>query len=78
MDKFCHSCAAPLGNPEFKGPAEDYCKYCTDDAGKLKSKEAIQQGIAQWFKGWQPGIDDRTAVSRAISYMKSMPAWADK
>ena len=35
MDKFCHSCAAPLGNPEFKGPAEDYCKYCTDDAGKL-------------------------------------------
>ncbi len=78
MDKFCHSCAAPLGVPEFKGSAENYCKYCTDDTGKLKSKETIQQGIAQWFKGWQPNLDEKKALERASFYMKSMPAWAEK
>ncbi len=25
MDKFCHSCAAPLSNPDFKSEAENYC-----------------------------------------------------
>ena len=78
MDKFCHSCAAPLGIPDFKGPAENYCKYCTDDTGQLKSKETIQQGIAQWFKGWQPNLDEKIAIERAAFYMKSMPAWAEK
>ena len=77
MDKYCHSCAAPLG-AEFKGPAENFCKYCTDEAGKLKPRADIQQGIAQWFKGWQTGIDDKTATVRAAHYMKSMPAWAEK
>ena len=75
--KFCHSCAAPLDNPEFKGAAENYCKYCTDEAGSLKDKEQIKEGIVQWFKGWQPDLDDETAHKRAESYMKSMPAWAD-
>jgi hypothetical protein len=78
MDKFCHSCAAPLSAPDFKGPAENYCKYCTDDVGNLKSREDIQQGIAQWFKEWQPNLDGQTAADRAALYMKSMPAWADE
>jgi len=78
MDKYCHSCAAPLNAPEFKSLAEDYCKYCADDKGALKPRKEVQQAIAGWFKGWQPGIDDRTAMARAASYMKAMPAWADK
>jgi hypothetical protein len=77
MDAMCHSCAAPLGVAEFKGPAENYCKYCTDESGKLKSRDAVQQGIAGWFKSWQPGLDDRKALSRAADYMKAMPAWAE-
>ncbi len=77
MDKFCHSCAAPLNMDDFKGPAEDYCKYCTDESGKLKPMDEVKQGIAGWFKGWQPNIDDQTAAKRAESYMKSMPAWAE-
>jgi hypothetical protein len=77
MDKYCHSCAAPLGAPGFKGPADNYCQYCTDAAGKLKSRKEIQQGVATWFKSWQPGLDDKKALARAASYMKAMPAWAD-
>jgi len=77
MDKMCYSCAAPLGTADFKGPADNYCKYCTDENGNLKSREEIQKGIAEWFKGWQPNIDDEKALARAALYMKSMPAWAE-
>lgn len=77
MTKFCYACGAPLDMPDFKGPAENYCKYCTDDSGNLKPRDEIKQGIAQWFKVWQPGIDDRKAQERAEFYMKSMPAWAE-
>jgi len=46
MDKFCHPCAAPLGTPDFKGPAENYCKYCTDEKGDLKTGQEVLQNIA--------------------------------
>ncbi|UCD18585.1 MAG: hypothetical protein JSV44_06695 [Candidatus Zixiibacteriota bacterium] len=78
MDKFCHSCSAPLNMSDFRGPAEDYCKYCTDESGNLKSRQEIRQGIAQWFKGWQPNLDEQTAIIRAELFMKAMPAWADE
>ncbi|MFQ6008618.1 MAG: zinc ribbon domain-containing protein [Candidatus Zixiibacteriota bacterium] len=78
MDKYCFSCAAPLNMPDFKGPSENYCKYCTDESGNLKSREAIQKGIADWFQSWQTDIDNETALNRAESYMQAMPAWAEK
>lgn len=76
MDKFCHSCAAPLGNPELKGVGETYCKYCSDEHGKLKSRGEVQSAIAGWFKMWQPKVDHTTAMKRAALYMQAMPAWA--
>jgi hypothetical protein len=77
MDKYCHSCTMPLGMPDAKGPAENYCKYCTDEKGNLKPRAAVQQGIAGWFKSWQPGIDDKKAMKRADLFMKGLPAWAE-
>ena len=77
MNKFCHSCAAPVDMPEFKGPAENYCKHCTDEKGNLRSREYIQRGVAEWFKSWQPDLDDEKAMTRAAAYMKAMPAWAE-
>jgi hypothetical protein len=75
--KFCFSCAAPLYLPDFQGPAENYCKHCTDDAGNLKPKNEIQMGVAEWFKVWQPDLTHEKAAARAEHYMKAMPAWAD-
>jgi hypothetical protein len=66
-----------LGIPDFKGPAEDYCRYCTDEKGTLKSRAEIQRGVAEWFKSWQPNLDDEKALARAENYMKAMPAWAE-
>ncbi|MCP3871015.1 MAG: hypothetical protein GY703_23540 [Gammaproteobacteria bacterium] len=78
MSDFCYSCCAPLKDPQFKGPAEDYCQYCTDEKGNLKSKDTVQIGIAQWLQTWQPNLDDATAVKRAEHYMKAMPAWSEQ
>jgi len=77
MMKFCHSCTAPLDMPDFKGPAENYCKYCTDEKGKLKPQAEVKQGIAEWFKSWQPGLEDQVALKRADLFMQAMPAWAE-
>ncbi len=77
MEKYCLSCSAPLGLPGFKGPAENYCTYCTDSNGNLNSREEVKTGIAQWFKTWQPELTDETALVRADNFMQAMPAWAD-
>jgi hypothetical protein len=78
MEKYCFSCGSPLWMEPFQGPADDYCKYCTDENGNLKSREEILQGCANWLKSWSPGLDDETAIERAEHYMQSMPEWADK
>jgi hypothetical protein len=77
MNKFCYSCTAPLEMPDFKGPAENYCKHCTDENGTLKPRDEILKGIAHWFMSWQPDLDEEKALERAEHYMKAMPAWAD-
>lgn len=77
MNKMCYSCGAPLSMPDFQGPAEDFCKHCTDESGTLKSREEVQQGIAFFLKSWQPEVDDATATVRAGHYMRAMPAWAE-
>ena len=76
MTKFCHSCGCPTEMPEFKGPVENFCKHCVDESGKLHPREAVQQGVAQWFKMWMPDLDDAKALARADHYLKAMPAWA--
>jgi hypothetical protein len=75
MQEFCHSCTAPLSG-EYKGPSDKYCKYCTDDAGNLKPREEIREGLAQWMTGWQ-GTTIEVARKRAEYFMKALPAWAD-
>jgi hypothetical protein len=77
MAEYCLSCGIPLSMPDAKGMAEEYCKHCTDDGGKLKAREEIKQGIAMWIKSWQPNVDDKAAAERAEHYMRSMPEWAE-
>jgi hypothetical protein len=62
---------------QFQGPAENYCKFCTDEQGNLKPRNEIKQGCAGWLKSWSPDLDDETALKRAEHYMKAMPEWAD-
>ena len=77
MTDYCFSCGAPLDSPEFKGPTDKYCKYCTDDSGKLKTYDEVKVGIAKWIKSWQPGVTDSQAGDRADHWLHAMPEWAD-
>ena len=77
MARYCHSCSMPLDSPDVRGPSEIYCTYCTDDAGNLKPREEIKQGIACFLKGWQQGISQEQALTRAEHFMLAMPAWAE-
>jgi len=61
MAEYCYSCSMPLNNPEVKGQSDIYCKYCSDEAGNLKPREEIKQGIASWLLTWQEGITDEQA-----------------
>ncbi len=77
MGQYCESCSAPLTVPDFKGPAEQYCRYCTDASGRLHPREQIQQGIAKWLQSWQADLSEDKALQRATHYMRAMPAWAE-
>ncbi len=78
MSENCYSCGMPIQDAKDRRPATDFCNYCTDDAGNLLPKEQVLQGIAQWLRSWQPGLDDVQAVTRAAVYMQAMPAWSEK
>jgi hypothetical protein len=78
MAEYCHSCGMPLADPQVRGLAEKYCRFCTDADGKLLSREQVQQGIAEWLKGWQPGVNEIQALARAAAYMQAMPAWSQE
>jgi len=77
MASVCYACGAPLTG-DFKGQSEVYCKGCCDGRGQLKPRTDIQRGIAQWFRSWQPNLDESTSLKRADLYMRAMPEWADK
>ncbi len=77
MDKFCHSCGIMLSLPGIQGPVENFCTYCTDEKGQLKSKNEIKAGITEWLKSFQPNLSTEKAQQRAEFYLKAMPAWAE-
>ena len=77
MQQFCHSCAAPLNVPDFKGPADNYCVNCTDAKGILKTRQEVKYGLAEWLKMWQPDLSQEKALMRADNYMNAMPAWTE-
>ena len=77
MSNYCHSCAAPLTLPENRGAAENLCRDCADENGKLKSRSEVQSDIANWLQSWQTGLSHEIAMKRAEAYMRAMPVWAE-
>jgi hypothetical protein len=76
--KFCHSCGIILDGNVAKETAPNLCGYCTDENGNLKPKEVVQAGIAEWLKSFANVNGNVDFMKRADSYMKAMPAWAEK
>jgi hypothetical protein len=55
-----------------------YCQYCTDENGKLKSREEVRAGVAAWLAQFTPDNGSVDFQKRAESYLNAMPAWAGK
>ena len=76
--KFCLSCGIPLdGLVAKESNLADHCECCVDAAAnKLKPREEIQKGIAEWLKMFTPAVGSPDMMKRADHYMRAMPDWA--
>ena len=74
--EFCFSCGMPLSE-EVKSKNKQFCKYCADESGTLKSRDEIQAGIVSWLRLMQPELAEDIAVKRSVYYLKAMPQWAE-
>lgn len=74
--KFCHSCGIILDGNFAKEAAQNLCGYCVDETGLLKSKEAVQAGVAERLKSFSPKEGYPDFMKRAESYLNAMPSWA--
>lgn len=74
--KFCHSCGIVLDGNIANEAAPNLCGYCVDESGKLKAKEVVQAGVAEWLKSFSPQEGNPDFMKRAEHYLNAMPAWA--
>ena len=75
--KNCTSCGMPMTKiKDFGGwnPANNYCVYCSNPDGSLKSYDEVLQSIVSLMMVSQ-NIDEETAERAAKEHMSRMPAW---
>jgi hypothetical protein len=72
----CRSCLADLRLEENRGRSECYCRYCSDENGRLRPRSEVHEILAAWLSDLQGGLSDDEAARRAAYYMLAMPAWA--
>ncbi len=72
----CQSCSASLDDGVHGGVSDHYCRFCSDEQGRLRPREQVQGVIARWLQGWQGGIPEQEAMRRAAVFMQAMPAWS--
>ena len=73
----CASCGMPMEKKEdfaLGKTDSQYCKYCTDESGKLLSFEKILKMNADYLKESQ-GITEVAAAKMARDLLKTQPAW---
>lgn len=77
MGKVCESCGMPMeGKGDFGAGNEEnrYCVHCTDDAGKLKSREDVRAGMVAFYMKANGSSRDE-ALDFVEKHMAKMPAW---
>ena len=72
----CESWSVSLPDETRRG-CTSFCSYCTDNAGNLKPRDVVQQGIACQLKSWQGDLGADVTMERVGHFMKAMPAWAE-
>ncbi|HBM2921375.1 TPA: hypothetical protein LVK99_005537, partial [Klebsiella michiganensis] len=72
QERFCQACGMPMSAGEAKSASEEYCAWCCDSEGKLKSWEDAVSGLAEFLDSWQK-VGPAEARKRAMRYLTAMP-----
>ena len=78
--KACQSCGMPMRQAKDHGGGEvdnPYCVYCTDQTGKLKSRQEIREGMIHFYMA-RMGKSRDEAERFVDEQMRKLPAWKDK
>jgi len=73
---WCQSCSISLEDEHNRGGSDRFCRFCSDEEGRLKSRSKVQNLIARWFERWQENLNHDEALRRAGLFMRAMPAWS--
>ncbi|MEZ4653935.1 MAG: hypothetical protein R3E12_10205 [Candidatus Eisenbacteria bacterium] len=74
VEEHCQSCSVSLHH--HRGASHDYCNFCSDERGRLRSRAEVRLGIRDWMLGWQQGSTMDEVEARVDRFMSAMPAWA--
>ena len=78
--KACESCGMPMGEAKDHGGGDvgnPYCVHCTDEAGKLKSRVEIREGMINLYMS-RMGKPREEAEKFVDEQMNKLPAWKDQ
>jgi hypothetical protein len=67
----------PMTEPEMHGGGDvenHCCCYCCDEAGNLKPREEVRQGMVNFFER-EEGKSREEAEAFVDEHMARMPAW---
>ncbi|MDP3954746.1 MAG: zinc ribbon domain-containing protein [bacterium] len=73
----CQSCGMPMDQDVDHGGGRadnNYCKHCTDEAGNLKSRDEVREGMISFYTQ-SMGRSREEAVREVDAHMAQMPAW---
>ena len=73
---WCQSCSISMEDEHNRGGSDRFCRFCSDEEGRLKSRSKVQNLIARWFERWQENLNHDEALRRAGLFMRAMPAWS--
>lgn len=76
-EQFCQACGMPISERDVNIASEQYCAWCSDAEGNLKSWDEAVNGLAEFLDSWQK-VGPKEAQKRAKRYLTAMPAWAHK
>jgi hypothetical protein len=72
----CHSCFALLADGVHGGVSDRYCRFCSDESGRLKQRQDVEDLLSLWIGNWDKRLEPAEARERAAVYMEKMPAWS--
>ncbi|AHY12115.1 MULTISPECIES: zinc ribbon domain-containing protein [Citrobacter] len=76
-ERFCQACGMPISGSDANVASNQYCTWCSDADGNLKSWDEAVAGLAAFLDSWQK-VGPEEARIRAKRYLTAMPAWAHK